>query len=149
MYYIIYLSSGTRWFSEAELKDILVVSNVNNTTHNITGLLLYRDGNFIQLLEGEEEDVQKTFQKISDDQRHKGITPIASGQIKERNFPNWAMGFKTIDSENLSSFLKYLNYDDSNTPKDKVNKLPVTLLKAFIRAAAISAILWAFLFLLF
>jgi hypothetical protein len=135
MYYIIYLSAGVKWFSETELKDILAVSNVNNRRDDITGLLLYSEGNFIQLLEGEENVVQQTFQKISGDERHKGITHIASGLLAERNFPEWAMGFKSIDAESAATFEGYVNPANKNMTRSEGSHISTNLLKAFIRTA--------------
>lgn len=133
MHYIIYLSAGVNWFNESELKDILTVSNVNNIRDNITGLLLYGEGNFIQLLEGEENDIQKTFNKINEDQRHKGITHIASGELKERNFPDWAMGFRSIDSVSLNQFNGYYNPSKKAPLLNKNNHIAINLLKTFVR----------------
>jgi hypothetical protein len=136
MYYIIYLSSGTEWFDEVDLRGILAISNINNRRNNITGLLLYGEGNFIQLLEGEQEVVQQTFERISDDQRHKGITHIASGALAERNFPNWAMGFKSIDQVSLAEFEGYLDPASEKPLADGTNShIAVNLLNAFIRTA--------------
>ncbi len=136
MYYIIYLSSGTEWFGEADLQRILAVSNINNRRNNITGLLLYGEGNFIQLLEGEQDVVQQTFERISGDQRHKGITHIASGALNERNFPDWAMGFKSIDSVNLAAFEGYLGPASKKSLAPGTNNhISVNLLNAFIRTA--------------
>ena len=135
MYYIIYLSAGVNWFSEKELTDILAISNINNSRDNITGLLLYSEGNFIQLLEGEEQGVKSTYERISKDQRHKGITPIASGFIDKRNFPKWAMGFKSINSGELGELDAYNNPSDKDFLGDKDKHVSINLLKAFIKTA--------------
>ena len=54
MYYIVYLSSASKLFTEDELKEIVDISVKNNTRLGITGMMLYNEGNFIQVLEGEE-----------------------------------------------------------------------------------------------
>ena len=131
MYYLIYLSAGTNWFSQTELEELLRVSIENNRRQNITGLLLYAEGIFIQMLEGEDEAVKQAYRKISRDQRHKGITPIAEGPTETRFFPDWAMGFKTIGSIKNTPFKDYLN----PSAPEKVTALPVTLLNAFIKTA--------------
>lgn len=135
MYYIIYLSAGINWFNETELKEILEISNINNSRNNVTGLLLYNQGNFIQLLEGEEDDVQKTFKRISADQRHKGITPIISGNIEQRSFPEWAMGFKSTNSSDLNELNGYLNPANNDFLLNKDKNLATNLLKAFVKTA--------------
>lgn len=138
MYYIIYLSAGTSWFDENELKNILTVSNINNSRNNITGLLLYGEGNFIQLLEGEESNVQATFQRISLDERHKGITHITSGQLTERNFPEWAMGYKSLTASSLAPFKGYLDPANKNFLANKERHISINLLKAFVRTAGMT-----------
>jgi hypothetical protein len=124
-----YLSAGANWFSEMELNDLLATANEHNLRNNITGLLLYADGNFIQLLEGEENIVQQTYKKIALDQRHKGITPIASGPLETRIFPEWAMGFKSIGKLSETPLKEFLN------PANGKGSLAVNLLNAFIRTA--------------
>jgi hypothetical protein len=135
MYYIIYLSAGVNWFSEKELTDLLEISNINNSRNNITGLLLYSEGNFIQLLEGEEQDVKHAFERISKDQRHKGITIIASGTIEHRNFPEWAMGFKSIHANDLTELNGYLDPSNKDFLKNKERHITINLLKTFVKTA--------------
>ena len=101
MYYIIYLSTGTKQFTEDDLTVILSKSVANNTRDNVTGVMLYHEGNFIQLLEGEKEAIFDTFKRINNDDRHTAISTIASGESNQRNFPDWAMGFKSINAEAL------------------------------------------------
>jgi len=135
MHYIIYLSTGIKWFSEAELAEILTASNKNNRRDNITGLLLYNDGNFIQLLEGDEADVQHTFQRISTDQRHKSITPIASGKLKKRNFPEWAMGFRSIYANDIQQLEGIYKPGGNTLTLSADSHLSVKMLNAFLRTA--------------
>lgn len=54
--------------------------------------LIYKDGNFIQVLEGEEPVVRKLFEKIWRDARHKLVSIIHAGSLDERQFPDWSMG---------------------------------------------------------
>ena len=136
MYYIIYLSAGVNWFTQAELEALLAISNTQNRLNNITGLLLYADGNFIQLLEGDEATVKAVYKKISSDQRHKGVTHIASGNLAARNFPDWAMGFKSISKISETPLKNLLNPSGAS----QKGHLAVTLLTAFIKTAGMDAI---------
>jgi len=135
MYYIIYLSAGVNWFSEKELTDVLEISNINNAQCDVTGLLLYSEGSFIQLLEGEEQIVKTTFNRINQDQRHKGMTIIASGIIGYRNFPEWAMGFKSIHANDFNELDGYLDPSNKDFLGDKEKHLSINLLKAFVKTA--------------
>jgi hypothetical protein len=59
--------------------------------------LVYLGDQFIQLLEGKEEDVVGTFSKIRSDGRHKNIQLLLEGRQKTRIFKSWNMGFKSLD----------------------------------------------------
>ena len=71
MFFLTYVSTATRPFSKADLSELMVKSHENNTRLDLTGMLLYTDGNFMQVLEGEEGDVRTLYEKISDDPRYK------------------------------------------------------------------------------
>jgi hypothetical protein len=58
------VSSATRRLSVAELADILRVSRADNQRDEITGMLLYKDGNIMQVLEGAEEKVSALIEKL-------------------------------------------------------------------------------------
>jgi len=137
LYYILYISAGTNWFNEAELKDILKASHRNNTRDGITGLLLYGDGNFIQLLEGERVIVQRSFERISADTRHESVTIIDSGELSERNFPKWSMGFKAIDSFSHTGLSSFIDPETKNILLHQKPHKATDLLKSFIRTARI------------
>lgn len=97
-YRLIYISSGYRKFGADELRAILDVSVKNNALIDVTGMLLYLDGNFLQLLEGRQEDVEALYDRIEQDRRHMG--PVLSrSKNSERLFPDWAMGLKAVDPE--------------------------------------------------
>lgn len=109
---IIYASSAWQLLSEDEILNILEVSRENNAKRNITGILLYKDGNFLQVLEGDEEAVTRLYQTIERDQRHKGLILLAKRKIAEREFPDWSMGFVnlgTIDPASVPGYSSILN----------------------------------------
>ena len=70
MYYLIYSSKASDGMNETDLKQILAKAEEKNKKQNITGLLVYFNGTFIQMLEGKKEDVLETFERIEDDDRH-------------------------------------------------------------------------------
>ena len=70
MYELIYVSSAIIILSEEELNAILVHSCQYNIAHSITGILLYIDGDFLQVLEGKKADITCLFDKIKRDTRH-------------------------------------------------------------------------------
>src|SRR3954468_5458514 len=96
--HLVYVSSATRQFSQAELIALLATSCRNNEPVGITGMLLYRDGNFMQVLEGEESAVAAAYDRISKDRRHDGLITMLKEPIATRDFGDWSMGFRDLNS---------------------------------------------------
>ena len=88
--HIIYASTPCG-FSEGDLDHILIKSRYNNDKNNITGALLCRDDLYLQYLEGPEKEIDLTFSKITEDDRHTEIQLLKSGMSTRRLFANWAM----------------------------------------------------------
>jgi hypothetical protein len=93
---LIYVSSAVRSVTSSDIQDILKQSREANGKKGITGLLLFKDGNFMQVLEGDAELVDELHQKISNDPRHGGIITLFREPILQRSFSDWKMGFKDI-----------------------------------------------------
>ncbi len=109
---IIYSSAATAPFSERELEELLQKSRLNNLAADITGMLLYKDGNFMQTLEGPAIAVQTLLGKIKSDSRHSDVTTLMEGPILERSFGNWSMGFKKITQDTPISIPGYHDSGD-------------------------------------
>ncbi len=98
MFHLTYVSSAAQDFSKADLNELLAQCRESNARLGLTGMLLYKDGNFMQVLEGEEVVVREVYAKISTDPRHKGEIVLQQGPLEERQFPDWSMGFRDLDS---------------------------------------------------
>ncbi len=97
IYYLIYVSSAKSLFDTEGLVKLLAAAKQNNTALGITGMLLYKDGNFMQVIEGEQQQVQMLYEKIKCDPRHNNIIVINEDWIDDRMFPDWKMGFRNLD----------------------------------------------------
>lgn len=93
MHRIIYLSAAKELLVAEEVNSLLQQSRKYNLENNITGVLFYIEGDFIQVLEGEKEIITTLFEKIKMDTRHSGIICVFYEAIQERQFPDWSMGF--------------------------------------------------------
>jgi len=114
MFFLVYASSAVTPFTRSELTDILAQSRASNAELNISGMLLYKDGNCMQVLEGEEAVVRTLYDKIGRDPRHRGLLTLLQGPLAERQFPGWSMGFRDL---NASDVLAMPGYDEFlNTP---------------------------------
>ncbi|WP_428622995.1 BLUF domain-containing protein [Sedimenticola sp.] len=94
--HIIYASKATIDFPKDDIVALLEKARNKNESLNVTGMLLFDDGSFLQVLEGEEETVDRLFSEISSDSRHNKIVKIISEAIPERQFNDWTMGYASI-----------------------------------------------------
>jgi|SRR3954463_9471322 len=108
---MVYISSAILGLNDRQIASIVRTSQINNEQLGITGILLYNNGNFMQLIEGEEEKVEGLYEKVRGDRRHTGVTLLLKEAITHKNFDNWVMGYRNIDNlkkiepELLSPFL--------------------------------------------
>lgn len=108
---MVYISSAKLMLNDREIANIVKISQTNNQRYGITGILLHNSGNFMQLIEGDDAEVEGLYEKIHNDNRHSDVTLLFKEIITHRNFENWLMGYrnldtlKAIDPELLSPFL--------------------------------------------
>jgi len=134
MIHLIYVSSATRPMGEQDLLDLLQQSRSRNTRQQVTGMLVYRDGAFLQVLEGESADVQDIYRSIVMDNRNTGHYLIANEEITDRNFPNWSMGFKDLTKYRADQLEGYSDILVKGASPDKIAKhkdMAVSLLLNF------------------
>jgi hypothetical protein len=94
---MLYVSGATRPMTDSDLDGILAASRRNNARDDITGVLLWADGAFIQVLEGEEARVRKVAARIRNDLRHRNFMVLVEGSYPERAFGSWSMGYKRLE----------------------------------------------------
>ena len=92
---LLYASNTSRDLSDDVLEDILAASRKNNVKVGITGLLLYIEGGFMQILEGDTSAVTETFDRISRDRRHWNSIVLLDREAP-RAFGEWSMGFTRV-----------------------------------------------------
>ncbi|WP_299286045.1 BLUF domain-containing protein [uncultured Mucilaginibacter sp.] len=101
MYFLIYTSYALQTNGQA-LKALLQQAREKNKRQAVTGMLLYLNGIFIQLIEGGQKEVQQLYQTIRKDNRHKEAVVLKEGAIEKRYFTDWSMGFKAVSAEELA-----------------------------------------------
>ena len=107
--------------NETDLKEILAKADEKNKKQNITGLLVYFDGTFIQMLEGKKEDVLETFERIGDDDRHEQIIKLFFGDTDKRHFPNWKTALQVLDEATFSKIESYESLAEGNRFLQELN----------------------------
>ena len=109
---MVYMSCAVKPMNYDELSALLQQCRDNNHKRGITGMLLYQNGTFMQMLEGEKQVVSDLFDVIRKDDRHTGVHIVLTGDIAERNFEDWSMGFFNMDK--AGEFPKYSDYVNEN-----------------------------------
>ena len=103
--HILYRSSGRLDQFKQDCEDILVSARRQNQEYRLSGFLHAEDGIFVQWLEGPTEPLEFVAGKILADPRHRDIAILGKGEIAERQFPHWSMGFSTGESAPLFDYL--------------------------------------------
>ena len=114
LYHLGYVSTEAVKFSEEALVALLSEARNANADRDVTGLLLYREGSFYQVLEGSESAVMATFHDIEGDPRHKEVRVLFNGETDAREFADWQMGFLNLDGvdmDTLSGFSDFMTRD--------------------------------------
>ena len=88
---LIYVSNATAAFSPQSLCELASHADNRNRKMQITGFLYYEKQQFLQYIEGPEENVVGLMAKIERDQRHHVIKQLQQSDLIERRFPNWFM----------------------------------------------------------
>jgi Sensors of blue-light using FAD len=110
---IVYVSSASKYFDISEIETMLDLAREKNVRIGITGMLLYKDGNFLQCLEGEEAIVAKLANTIQNDPRHTGFLVLMRGPADRRLFPNTPMGFHDLGADPPTNHPGYSDFIDS------------------------------------
>jgi len=94
--HLIYSSVPVVAYSVAELEELIMGSRRNNARDDVSGMLLYADGSFFQVLEGPERAVDALYERLTHDPRHHALTVIIREPIVKRAFTDWTMGFANV-----------------------------------------------------
>ena len=102
---IAYVSTAVRLLDGNQLLELLNTSRERNHRDDITGLLLYSNGRFIQCIEGPEAALRNLYGDISVDSRHKNVTLLVDESISGRDFGSWTMGYVPLNGKAFDSLL--------------------------------------------
>jgi hypothetical protein len=134
MIQLAYISKATDEFNqdvEENIFNILETARKHNGDKGISGLLIYRNGYFLQLLEGNVDSVLQLYGKIATDSRHVQIRTLFKQESSLRLFPNWAMGFSKLENEELEAVTNIIPWDEiqgflknnQSIPNEKILKI--------------------------
>jgi hypothetical protein len=108
---LLYTSLAVREMNTDDLTGLLAQSREKNARLKITGLLIYSKREFMQLLEGNKEDIFELYNTIVKDERHQQVKLLWDGEIEDRSFKDWSMAFLNIDDieqDKLDGYSRFL-----------------------------------------
>ncbi|MDB2509065.1 BLUF domain-containing protein [Pseudomonadales bacterium] len=98
-----YLSKAVDVFSDHDLDQLLTNCRRNNAAASVTGALLYHNGYFMQLIEGQLDAINAIYDRIQADPRHEVLSVLFEDEISARFFPDWTMGYREAEDMPLDS----------------------------------------------
>jgi len=108
------LSQATPNFSSFDLLYLLEQCQSNNRKLGLTGLLIFGNGTFLQVIEGDDHIVEGLMEKISKDWRHTNFQIVAKFPIEERHYSDWSMGFEKLTEQTISEVPNLKDFTLSN-----------------------------------
>ncbi len=114
VYFYVYASDATHPFDAEQLRELLLKARQANDTLGVSGMLLYKAGYFLQLLEGPKAAIHNLMEKIRRDPRHRNVTMLAEGFENEYQFADWSMGFHDLDSAEARATPGYSDFLDTS-----------------------------------
>lgn len=119
--HLLYISEAAEPMTASQLEAIRTTSVRYNAEHDITGVLFYSAGHFVQLLEGDTEAIHTLFEKIATDPRHHHIDLLVLRPVNQRLFADWNMGLLDLgvhgprEREDLQELVRLAREADDST----------------------------------
>jgi hypothetical protein len=98
-----YVSRAAETMTQEALLSLLQQCLANNESSGVTGMLLYGNDTFLQVLEGDEAVLDAVIDKIRKDPRHSRIHFLYRKPLERRQYADWSMGFKRISAQGLQA----------------------------------------------
>jgi hypothetical protein len=134
---LMYASRAAVAIDQEELLSILRHAKAANAKIGITGALCLADGIFIQALEGGRDAVNRVYNKIAADSRHKDVMLLGYEEISERHFASWSMGQVNLSRANPALLIKYSECAKLD-PYKLSGKLTMALFDELVATAAVT-----------
>lgn len=102
---VLYISYMTKDYEKKELDELMSVFYLNNMKHDISGLLLYSNKNVLQYIEGDLDKIEKLYNNIENDIRHKNVFLLHKKEIQKRLFTEWKNNVNHIEYNKFKDFV--------------------------------------------
>lgn len=129
LYELIYRSTAKPGLTSQDLEDILKTARDFNESNNLTGCLLFHEGQFLQLLEGEFQVLLDLYDKIKKDPRHRDFLLLHMKETEQRVYNDWTMAFKSLKQNELGDYSSVTEFTQLET-KDNESSISKELFQA-------------------
>jgi hypothetical protein len=137
---IMYSSEAAEPMTVTGLEQILTDARAGNELRNVTGALVYVDGVFFQILEGDEDVVRNLMTSIASDSRHHSVKVVYEAEVDARAFESWRMAYLSPTAEEMSTWAGLTGtatvenlLADVNRDPQRVPRILVNVLKALAK----------------
>lgn len=109
-----YVSRAAETMTQEALLSLLQQCLANNEASGVTGMLLYGNDTFLQVLEGEEPVLEKVIEKIQKDPRHSKVHFLYRKPLERRQYADWSMGFKRVSTRGLQANVSLSDFGEKD-----------------------------------
>ncbi|WP_299215432.1 BLUF domain-containing protein [uncultured Aquimarina sp.] len=120
---ISYVSTADPSLTNSEVNKLFEFVKLHNDSQNITGILMYSDGNFFQVLEGEKDLIQALFAKILLDSRHYDVIKIFDRKTPNCSFSKYHSSFKVLGEKYNHKELQHFLREEKSYNPDNYNNI--------------------------
>lgn len=129
LHQVVYSSKAARQMSPKDLAGILKVARLKNHAAKITGILLYRSGYFLQVLEGPKDRLRSLLDKLNGDSRHTDVRILLDAHILVRAFGAWSMAFQDVTGLDPAALPDYSRFLKNGFGSVECTRYPQKVLK--------------------
>jgi len=128
---MVYVSTPVEEVDSDVLESILGTAHINNTEHDLTGMLVFDEQHYLQVIEGRRAEVSQLLGNLYKDSRHKDLLVLGFDCISQRQFPDWSMQFVPVADVTRHVLLRHgvsSKFEPYNFCKDSALAFMVELL---------------------
>lgn len=118
-YAICYVSTANTGLEKPDVQNLLDYTSNFNNAHDVRGVLLYSEGNFFEILEGDKKFVLELFDQIQKDTRHQNIIQVLGKELKQGAFDGFKAEIVTesnkYDYELVKEYMEQVEGLDAQT----------------------------------
>jgi Sensors of blue-light using FAD len=112
-YQIIYSSEAATPMQTDDLQELLDRSRRSNAAKGITGALIYAEGSFLQILEGDKVQLQELMVKIRRDVRHETVSVLRESEVPVAIFGSWKMAYVSATPKQIAEWTGVIAANDT------------------------------------